>query len=100
MNSVNAQIKEQSKHGDRTNFSINIFFVQKGEHKIDSAAGLPDFSWDMIPKLEKMYQMNTKCTIWSKNISKVCEILQMAIKYINIFQSKALQDLPKFGFFV
>jgi hypothetical protein len=24
----------------------------------------------------------------------------MAIKYINIFQSKALQDLPKFGFFV
>jgi hypothetical protein len=25
-------------------------------------AGLPDFSLDMIPKLEKMYQMNKKCT--------------------------------------
>jgi hypothetical protein len=27
-------------------------------------AGLPDFSWCMIPKPEKMYQMNTKCTKW------------------------------------
>jgi hypothetical protein len=24
--------------------------------------GLPDFSWYFIPKLENMYQMNTKCT--------------------------------------
>jgi hypothetical protein len=24
--------------------------------------GLPDFSWYMIPKPEKMYKMNTKCT--------------------------------------
>jgi hypothetical protein len=24
--------------------------------------GLPDFYWYMIPKPEKMYQMNTKCT--------------------------------------
>jgi hypothetical protein len=43
--------------------------------------------------------MNTKCTNWSNNISKVCEILQMAIKYINILQSKALQNLYKLGFF-
>jgi hypothetical protein len=27
--------------------------------------GLPDFSWYMIPKPQKMYQMNTKCTKWS-----------------------------------
>jgi hypothetical protein len=27
-------------------------------------AGLTDFSWDMIPKPGKMYQMNTKCTNW------------------------------------
>jgi hypothetical protein len=27
--------------------------------------GLPDFSWYMIPKLDKMYRMNTKCTKWS-----------------------------------
>jgi hypothetical protein len=26
---------------------------------------LPDFSWCRIPKPEKMYQMNTKCTKWS-----------------------------------
>jgi hypothetical protein len=25
-------------------------------------AGLPDFSWCTIPKPDKMYQMNTKCT--------------------------------------
>jgi hypothetical protein len=28
----------------------------------------------------------------------VCKIFQMATKYINIFQSKALQNCPKFGF--
>jgi hypothetical protein len=28
-------------------------------------SGLPDFSWCMMPKPEKMYQMNTKCTKWS-----------------------------------
>jgi hypothetical protein len=39
----------------------------------------------MIPKPEKMYQMNTKCTKWSLNIPDVCKIFQMAIKYINIF---------------
>jgi hypothetical protein len=47
---------------------------------------LPDFSRYMIPKPEKMYQMNTKCTKWS-NIRK---IFQMALNYINIFPSKAL----------
>jgi hypothetical protein len=30
-----------------------------------SVAGLPDFSRYIIPKPEKMYQMNTKCTKWS-----------------------------------
>jgi hypothetical protein len=27
--------------------------------------GLPDFPWYVIPKREKMYKMNTKCTKWS-----------------------------------
>jgi hypothetical protein len=27
--------------------------------------GLPDYSWYMIPKPEKMYRLNTKCTKWS-----------------------------------
>jgi hypothetical protein len=31
---------------------------------------LPDFSWCVVPKLEKMYQLNTKCTKWSLNIPK------------------------------
>jgi hypothetical protein len=26
---------------------------------------LPDFSWYIIPKPEKINQMNTKCTNWS-----------------------------------
>jgi hypothetical protein len=47
-------------------------------------AGLPD-------SCMFMYQMNTKCTRWSPNIPNVCEIFQMAIKYISIFQSKAFQ---------
>jgi hypothetical protein len=33
------------------------------------------------------------------NISNLDEIFQIAIKYFNIFQFKALQNLPKFGIF-
>jgi hypothetical protein len=47
-----------------------------------------------------VYQRNTKCTKWSKSIPNVRKIFQMAIKYINIFQFKALQNLPKLGFLV
>jgi hypothetical protein len=39
--------------------------------------------------------MSVKNFKWSLNIPNVCTIFQMAIKYINIFQSKALQNLPK-----
>jgi hypothetical protein len=35
---------------------------------------------------------------WTYNIPNVRNILQMAVKYFIIFQSKALQNLPKFGF--
>jgi hypothetical protein len=44
----------------------------------------------MIPKPEKMYQMNTKCTKWSYYLPNVRKLFQMALKYINILQSKAL----------
>jgi hypothetical protein len=62
--------------------------------------GLPDFSWCMIPKPGKMYQMNTKYTKWTQNVPNghtifqyVSKIFQMVIKYINIFQScKILQN--------
>jgi hypothetical protein len=63
-------------------------------------AGLPDFSCYIIPKLEKMYQINTKCTKWSYNIPNVQRIFQMAMKCINIFQTKAFQNWPKLGFLV
>jgi hypothetical protein len=39
-----------------------------------SVAGLPDFSWYMIRKQEKMYHMNTKCTNGYK-------ISQMSVNY-------------------
>jgi hypothetical protein len=49
--------------------------------------GFPDFSWYVIPKLEK-------------NVPNGHKMSQMSIKYINIFQSKALKYLPKLGFLV
>jgi hypothetical protein len=51
-------------------------------------------SGNNVPDEHKMYQMNTKCHGHGH------KIFQMAIKYINIFQSKALQNLPKLGFLV
>jgi hypothetical protein len=44
-----------------------------------------------------MYQINPKCTKW---FIKCPFIFQMAIKCINIFQSKAPQNLPKLWFLV
>jgi hypothetical protein len=44
-----------------------------------------------LPKLYQMYQIN---------IPNVHKIFQMAVKYISIFQYKALQNFPKFGFLV
>jgi hypothetical protein len=61
-------------------------------------AGLPDYSWYMIPKPEKIYQMNTKCAKWLQTIPNVCKIIQMGIKYIKIFQSEALQIYPNWDF--
>jgi hypothetical protein len=55
--------------------------------------GLPDFCWYMIPKPEK-------CTKSTQNVPNVLKIFQMAIKYINIFLSKALKNLPKLVFLV
>jgi hypothetical protein len=37
----------------------------------DVNPGLPDFSWCMIPKPDKMYQMYAKSVEWSKNIPSV-----------------------------
>jgi hypothetical protein len=56
--------------------------------KLYNLAGLPDFSWNLIPKPEKMYQTNTECTKRSQNNPNARKIVQMSIKYVNIFQSK------------
>jgi hypothetical protein len=44
-----------------------------------------------VPNEQKMYQMV---------ICNRSQIFQKAVKYINIFQSKALKNLPKLRFFV
>jgi hypothetical protein len=54
----------------------------------------------MIPKPVKMYQMNIKCIKWSQHTPNIFKIFQMALEYINIFPSEAIQDLLKFGFLV
>jgi hypothetical protein len=52
------------------------------------------------------YQNWKKCTKWIQDvpnchkISQISQKIQMAIKYINIFQRKALQNLLKMGFLV
>jgi hypothetical protein len=41
---------------------------------------LPDFSGNIIPKLENIHQMSTKCTKQPYDIPNSCQIFQMAIK--------------------
>jgi hypothetical protein len=41
---------------------------------LHSGPGMPDFSWEVIPKPEKMYQMNTKVPNGHK-------ISQMSVNY-------------------
>jgi hypothetical protein len=45
-------------------FAQLLFFLHELQ-QVATGPGLPDFSWYMIPKLEKMYQVNTECTKWS-----------------------------------
>jgi hypothetical protein len=58
-------------------------------------SGLPDFYWFVIPKPEKNVPNEHKMYYVHGH-----KIFQMAIKYINIFQYKALKKLPKFGVLV
>jgi hypothetical protein len=50
---------------------VQIFIARNNEIscrvvlRCHQGAGLPDFSLYMIPKPEKMHQINTKCTKWS-----------------------------------
>jgi hypothetical protein len=58
-----------------------------------------------IPNGQKLYKMVKKYTKWPKDIQngqKICQmavnyVLQTAIKYINIFHFKALQNVTRIG---
>jgi hypothetical protein len=65
-----------------------------------SETGLPDSLGRNIPKRGKMYQKTLKCTECHKCKPRRRKIFQMAIKYINIFNSEALQSIPKLKFLV
>jgi hypothetical protein len=53
-----------------------------------SGSRLPDFSWSKRTQTGKVYQMATNY------------VYQMAVKYNNLFHSKALQNKPILGFLV
>jgi hypothetical protein len=63
------------------------------------AAGLPDFIWSKHTKTEKIYQMTANYTKRPCIIPNGHKLYQTAVKYTNIFHSKALQNTPKTGFF-
>jgi dUTPase len=65
-----------------------------------TAPGLPDFSLSKHTKTGKIYQMITNYTKRPYIIPNGRKILQMVIKYNNILNPKALQNMPKFGFWV
>jgi hypothetical protein len=60
---------------------------------LGETSGLPDFSRHNVPKTGKMYQITSTLTNGHK-------IYQMTLKCTNIFHSKGLHNLPKFGILV
>jgi hypothetical protein len=81
---------KKSLNNDLLLFSVRLSFW----------AGLPDFSWNNIPECEKIYQLTIKLLNGHKLYKMAVNILQMDITYTNIFDFKALQNLPKLGFLV
>jgi hypothetical protein len=72
-------------------FNFGHYFNSK------SWPGMPDFSWCMIPKLEK-------CTKWTQNvpnghkISQISKKVRMAIKFINILNSRPRKFFQNWDF--
>jgi hypothetical protein len=74
------RFKEICKYNACNEMSTKLFkavgiVLTRAQNKDLIGVGLPDFSWYVIPKPEKVYQINTKCT---KNGHKIS---QMAAKY-------------------
>jgi hypothetical protein len=67
--------------------------------KTTSRPGLPDFSRSKHTKTVKVYQMTTHYTKRPYIIPKDHPLHQTALRYTNIFHSKSLQNIPKFGIF-
>jgi hypothetical protein len=65
-----------------------------------SSAGLPDFYWYNIPKQENVYQTTKNIPIGHEVDQIAVKYSKMTLKYTNIFHSKGLQTIPKFGFLV
>jgi hypothetical protein len=73
-------------------------FAQSGHPDGEVGVRVARFFLAHDTKTGKMYQMTTNYT----NGHKLCQmdVNIPVIKYINIFRSKALQNLPKLGFLV
>jgi hypothetical protein len=56
--------------------------------RLDSAPGLPDFSWFKLTKMGKIYQMNTTYAKRPEGIQNGRKIFQMVIQHTNILHSK------------
>jgi hypothetical protein len=65
---------------------------------LDWKTGMPDFSRNMKPKPVKMYQKTQKVPN-GHTTSQMCIKYTNGHKNINIFQSNALQNLPKIEIF-
>jgi hypothetical protein len=59
-------------------------------------SGLPDVSWHIVPKRVKSILHKLPLNFQTIHVGKID---QMTVKYTSIFYSKALQNLPKLGFF-
>jgi hypothetical protein len=71
------------------NLSFENLWREMKYEKLIALPGLPDYSWNNIPKRGKFYQITTKCTKWSKNFKNRLNVNK-------IHQQLPLQDLPKF----
>jgi hypothetical protein len=89
----------------RTKMCPENFPAEIVSHKIDAGttnfptAGFTSGIQGCQIFLGKYYPNRKKCTKWSYNIPNVCKIFQMAIKYINIFQSRGPPKFTQIGIF-
>jgi hypothetical protein len=82
-----------TRHRNFCSLSLSSFWV---------IIGLPDFSWQNIPKRGKTYQISTTLPngLYLKYQMAVKYSKSPYVKYTDIINSKPLQNLHKFGFFV